>query len=208
VEWRADDKIERSIPQAKMAELERIVREVSGLDNVRWERRITMAANQAGWNNAQPSATAGYYATFAKSARVVASAIVLSMDRVGINTAFHEAFYHVQRVLLSAAEREILKSEGARLRAAVTKARSTDVAAGMSEKEVETEAFALYATEMLHQQYGLQSLPAPVRTAWMAAHDGSSFLRIVYHLSRDKHVDALEDGRQRAFREFLVAVIG
>lgn len=156
----AGSDVGRTLLPAEMAEIERIVREVSGLDDIRWQRRLQMPAGQAGWANAQPSEAAGVYLTRRRGDRVVQDAVELSMSAATRRTGFHEAFHRIQRLYLNSMEKDVLRAEGPRLRRLVAKNLADPAqAAGMSQKEVEAEAFAMYATKPFR-------LPSALDAAW------------------------------------------
>jgi len=72
------------------AELTRIVREVSGLDDVAYAATIALPNGAPGWGHSAPSTAAGYYDP-------VADVIALADDSATRRTAFHEAFHRLQR---------------------------------------------------------------------------------------------------------------
>lgn len=122
------------------AELTAIVRRVSGLDEATFHDRITMPAGNAGWGNDAPRSAAGLYDP-------AADVVVLARSSATARTAYHEAFHRLQRLFLTPEERAIMARETSKLRRIVGSfAWRRDQVARMSQKELEAEAFAIWAS--------------------------------------------------------------
>lgn len=150
-EWKPDNKVSDgwltieaaetpSIDEDQRARLLGIIREVSGLTEATFHRRIALPTGAPGWGKDTPTTAAGFYDP-------VADVIALAEDTATDRTAFHEAFHRLQRLFLTGAERNLLAAETGRLRRIVRSNEfRRDQVAVMSQKELEAEAFALYAT--------------------------------------------------------------
>ena len=137
-----------------------IVRDVAGLDEMTFARRIVLQRGAAGWGTNAPVTAEGFYDP-------AADAIVLSMEDGSTRAAYHEAFHRLQRLFLKPSERAVLKAEVGRLRRIVrADPGRRDQVAGMSAKELEAEAFAIYATGD-----STASLHRTIRAAWDAMAD-------------------------------------
>jgi N12 class adenine-specific DNA methylase/predicted RNA methylase len=124
------------------AEVERIIREVSGLSEVAFRKRIALPKGSEGWGSTTPTTASGLY-----SPGVDAIAIALNASNPS-RVAYHEAFHRLQNLFLTDDEKAILRAELGRLRrmVAASPGRSRQ-AARMSAREIEAEAFAIYASE-------------------------------------------------------------
>ena len=121
------------------AELERIVKTVSGLDTLTYVGTIPLPNGAPGWGSTSASSAAGFY-------HPVDDAITLALDTATPRAAYHEAFHRLQYLFLTDKERALLVQEKGRLRRIVAGAMGRENAATrMSQKELEAEAFAIYA---------------------------------------------------------------
>lgn len=129
-----------ALSQEDRAALAEIVRTVAGLSEVQWHDRISLPNGAPGWGKNTPTTAAGYYDP-------VRDLIGLADDTASDRTAFHEAFHRLQNLFLSDEERATLRADLPKLRR-IVKANEfrSEQAGAMSPKEVEAEAFALYAT--------------------------------------------------------------
>jgi len=136
----ASDTDATALTDADRAELLSIVQKVSGLDDVTFKGRISLPNGAEGWGRADPSSAAGLYAP-------VEDVIWLAEDTATNRTAYHEAFHRLQGLFLTDRERQVLREELPRLRRMVRSNEfRRDQVAGMSPKEIEAEAFAIYAS--------------------------------------------------------------
>ncbi|MDA4845960.1 PLxRFG domain-containing protein [Hoeflea poritis] len=138
--------VETDTPQGKaLSEEDRakilgIIQDVAGLDDVRFQDEITLPDGARGWGKNAPSTAAGVYDP-------VADAVTIALDSGTDRTAYHEAFHRLQRLFLTEDEKAVLRGDAPRLRRMVRndEFRRSQVD-GMSQTEIEAEAFALYAT--------------------------------------------------------------
>ncbi|MRX32796.1 PLxRFG domain-containing protein [Aminobacter sp. MDW-2] len=122
-----------------LSEITGIIRKVSGLTSVQWRKRIDLPNGAPGWGTNTPTTAAGYYSP-------AEDAITLALDSATPRSAYHEAFHRLQRFFLTEQERSVLNAEIGRLRRIVSMSSGREgQAADMSTKEVEAEAFAIYA---------------------------------------------------------------
>lgn len=149
-EWQPESNTEGRIAEvgqdlAGLGEADRrairdIIRDVAGLDEVTFVERIALPDGAPGWGSIVPTTAAGFYDP-------AADAITIATASTGSGrVAFHEAFHRLQRLFMDDAERAVLKAETGRLRRIVSSdpARRGQVA-GMSQSELEAEAFAIWA---------------------------------------------------------------
>lgn len=128
------------LTEAQRDELNQIVRTVSGLSEAVFLDRLTMPAGNTGWGNDAPRSAAGMY-------QPSTDLVVLAEDSATNRTAYHEAFHRLQNLFLTDAEKKLLKAEGGKLRRMVNSFEFRRGQAGkMSQKELEAEAFAIWAT--------------------------------------------------------------
>lgn len=147
-----------TIDAASIEEIGRIIREVSGLPEMRIERKIVLPEGADGWGAEGKTYAEGFYDP-------AQDAITLSLDDgFKPRTAYHEAFHRLQRLFLTDAERAVLKAEKGRLRRIVASDLGRrDQVAAMSDKEIEAEAFAIWATK--RDSLAIKPHRA-IRTAW------------------------------------------
>ena len=163
-----DDGFDWSSDQTKLTadqqqELAEIIKTVAGDGvDVRFVDKIEIPANHPGraaWGETAPGTAAGMYMRGEP-------AIVLALDTATTGAAYHEAFHHVQRALLTDAERAILADKADRLRAIIrTNPFRANQVDRMAQTELEAEAFATWANAKAADRRNL-ALPAKIRTAW------------------------------------------
>ena len=116
-----------------------IVKQVAGLDDVTFTERIELPRGDRGWGTNAPTTASGSYDP-------VADVVTIALDTGTDRTAYHEAFHRLQHLFLSPQEHAALRAETGRLRRIVRTSMSRrGQVAGMSQKELEAEAFAIYA---------------------------------------------------------------
>ena len=140
-----------TLTREQQQEVSNIVARVSGIPETQFKSIITVPrsgpAMQA-WGESGPgdAEANGYYSSTVDTAsnKTVRATITVSMRATnGPHTAYHEAFHHLQGVFLNDAERRILVAERERLKALVGQSRNS--VDNISQKELEAEAFAVYA---------------------------------------------------------------
>ncbi|WP_421849875.1 PLxRFG domain-containing protein [Oricola sp.] len=130
----------RRLTREDRAALEEIVKTVSGLDEVTYVGSIPLPNGAPGWGSTSASTAAGFY-------HPVDDAITLALDSASQRAAYHEAFHRLQHLFLTEKERALLEREKIKLRRIVGSTLGRESAAGrMTQKELEAEAFAIYAT--------------------------------------------------------------
>lgn len=128
-----------SLTDAERQEITDIVRKVSGLDDVAFTQRIDLPNGAPGWGTDTPTTAGGFYDP-------AADAITVALDSGSPHVAYHEAFHRLQRLFLTDKERAVLRAETGRLRRIVAGRMGREAQAGkMSQKELEAEAFGIYA---------------------------------------------------------------
>lgn len=129
-----------ALTEADAAAILDIIRDVAGLSGALFARRITLPQGASGWGVGAPVTAEGFYDP-------VQDAIAISLADGGVRTAYHEAFHRLQNLFLSGGERAVLKAELGRLRRIVrSDPGRRSQADAMSGKEIEAEAFAIYAS--------------------------------------------------------------
>ncbi|WP_421925290.1 PLxRFG domain-containing protein [Neoaquamicrobium sediminum] len=129
----------RSLGLDERQEIARIIQDVARLDDVRFADRIVLPNGAPGWGTTSPTTAGGFYSPSQ-------DVIVIALDSGTNGTAYHEAFHRLQRFFLTPKERGVLRAEIGRLRRIVRSDPSRrDQVGGMSIKEIEAEAFAIYA---------------------------------------------------------------
>lgn len=154
------------LSEADQKKLVDIVRKTAGITPEFMEKISIPAGSKAleAWGNTEASTAGGFYSP-------MRDVIALALDSAGEKTAQHEAFHRLQNLFLTDREHRVLKADEQRLRDMVAKgiAFGPDTAAKMSRKEVEAEAYAMWAVAK-------DSDPAPrinviVRKAWTRLRD-------------------------------------
>lgn len=144
-----------AMTEADRVEVERIIRDVAGLSDVAFQKRIALPGGAEGWGAGAPTTAAGLYSPGTDAITIALTAS--DPERV----AFHEAFHRLQNLFLTATEKEILRAEIGRLRRMVAAAPGrARQATRMSPREIEAEAFAIYATGTAIQPH------KTLRAAW------------------------------------------
>lgn len=133
-----EDGAQSALSDDDIRQIEAIIRDVGGLDDIGYADTIPLPDDARGWGETGYTSAAGFYSPSA-------DAITLALDTATPRTAYHEAFHRLQNLFLMDSERQLLTSETARLRRIV--GRERDGAPDMSQKELEAEAFAIYATD-------------------------------------------------------------
>jgi len=137
--WGAVDTLPPQLTQDEKAELEEIVRRVSGLDKVKWHDRIIVNRFDEGWGKHVAEAT-GYYDP-------TADVVAMTTQWGNPRAAYHEAFHRLQWKLLNESERKLLRAEEGPMRDMLRRNNATNRDIDKMElSEVEAEAFALWAT--------------------------------------------------------------
>lgn len=131
-----------ALSETDLQEIRDIVRQVSGLSDVTFTRRIDLPRGAPGWGTDAPTTAGGFYDP-------ATDAITIALDNAaGPHTAYHEAFHRLQRLFMSDKERAVLKAEVGHLRRMVAGRMGREAQAGrMSAKEVEAEALAIYSSQ-------------------------------------------------------------
>jgi RNase P/RNase MRP subunit p29 len=156
------------VDQKKLAE---IVRRTAGIDPSFMESIKVPAGTKAlaAWGNLNEDSTAGgFYAN-------LRDAITLALDTApvrGAKVAYHESFHRLQNLFLNEKERKLLKDDEARLRQMIADKGeySKTTVERMSRKEVEAEAFGLWAAA---KDAGEKTPPvrSVIRRAWQNISD-------------------------------------
>jgi N12 class adenine-specific DNA methylase/uncharacterized protein YcbK (DUF882 family)/predicted RNA methylase len=124
---------------AEIAEIDTIIRDVAGLEEVAYVGSIRVTSGVPGWGSTGFTTAAGFYLP-------AADTITLALDSATPRTAYHEAFHRLQNLFMTDAERKMLRDDAGKLRRIVAGAPGrADAAPRMSQKEIEAEAFAIYA---------------------------------------------------------------
>lgn len=160
----AETALRPRMSEAQLAEVGEIIGRVSGLSEFQIRDTIGMRGDDPGgaaWGLApgkKGNAAGAYFAS--------TRAIVLALDYGSPRVAYHESFHDLQNVLLTDKERATLAKSEAALRAIVASdpAYANDAAA-MSQREIEAEAFAIYATRKDAGQ-PVTTFPMMVRAAF------------------------------------------
>lgn len=131
----------RELSEAEQKEIADIVQKVSGLDRIMFAPKIVLPDGAQGWGKKGPVTAGGFYSP---SHDIIG--IALNSGTTGV--AFHEAFHRLQNLFLTPAEKAVLKAEIGRLRRIVRtdEFRRAQVP-GMVAKEIEAEAFAIWASK-------------------------------------------------------------
>jgi hypothetical protein len=150
--------------EAQLAEVGEIIGRVSGLSEFQIRDTIEMRGDDPGgaaWGLA-PGETDNAAGAYFKAE----DAIVIALDYGSPRVAYHESFHRLQNVLLTDKEQATLAKSEAALRAIVASdpAYANDAAA-MSQREIEAEAFAIFATRKDAGQ-PVTTFPMMVRAAF------------------------------------------
>ncbi|MBW3099196.1 LPD38 domain-containing protein [Pseudohoeflea coraliihabitans] len=178
------------MPAEEIAEIRRIVREVSGLDDVIFMERIEAPAGLADWGNAAPMAAAGYYDP-------ADDVIAISLSDGDRTTAYHEAFHRIQNLFLSPREKAVLERESERLRQIVAASMPDMDVRQIGQIELEAEAFALYAEQMEGNRATGIRMHTGIRRAWNRI---IRIMRAVRNALRGFGYQTAEDIFERALR--------
>jgi hypothetical protein len=113
-----------------------------------------------GWGNLGTSTAAGAYSP-------MRDIVSLALDSATKKAAQHESFHRLQNLFLTEKEHNVLKAEEPRLRKMIADngTYSADVASKMSRKEVEAEAFGIWATAKESQE-AAPKLHIALRKVW------------------------------------------
>jgi hypothetical protein len=133
---------------AQEADARQIIADVAALENVLFADRLTFPASHPGakaWGARGDMDVGGMYSPSADS--IVISKAAGAADRV----AFHESFHRLQARFLTEQEKATLSRESERLKDIVRSAGFRDVES-MSQREIEAEAFAIYAQRRRAEQ--------------------------------------------------------
>jgi hypothetical protein len=165
-----------SMPPAVQEQVAEIVRRVAGVD-VTLVDTIDVAPGAAGraeWGMAssEPLKAQGSYSAMNDIVKV-------ALDLGSPGVAYHEAFHRVQAKLATPQEIALLDREDARLRELVRLDRG-EQARDMSSREVQAEAFRLYATARDAGRH-LPGIHAIIRRLWQRLHE--TFRRVRNALS-------------------------
>ncbi|CAN7686722.1 hypothetical protein LJR030_003144 [Rhizobium sp. LjRoot30] len=145
---------------AEREEIRGIIERVAGLSDVQWQERITIPANTSGWGATADTDAEGYYDP---TSDVVAIALSDGSRKAG----YHEAFHRLQHLFLTDQERRLLASQARQLRDIVEGSPGrADQATSMSPREIEAEAFAIWAERMPIDNAASLRIRAPIRQAW------------------------------------------
>lgn len=126
----------------QQVEIDTIVKSVSGLQTVAYEDRIPIPEGEdlPGWGRKSQGGSAGGYYTPSLDA------ITIARDTGSPRVAYHEAFHRLQNLFLTADEKALLVEERPKLNKIVGSVRPIETVKRMSQKEIEAEAFAVWAT--------------------------------------------------------------
>ncbi len=117
-----------------------IIRNVAGLTEVMWMKRIDLPNGAPAWGTTTPTTAGGFYSPGK-------DIIAIAENTASATNAYHEAFHRLQHLFLSNSEKAVLQAEIGRLRRMVQQRIGREKqAAKMTAHEVEAEAFAAYAT--------------------------------------------------------------
>jgi hypothetical protein len=182
---RPDQVPARTMSEADIKRAKEIVRRVAGLDP---EIHEAIKVNESiDWGITDPTFVAGYY-DFADAV------VALAIHGARGTTPYHEAFHHVQHVLMNERERHLLIREHDRIRDLVAAARPAQVAR-MSPVEIEAEGFGIYAEKMDRDQAAGINLHIGIRRAWERIR---RFLRRVENALNGAGFQVFEDVFERA----------
>lgn len=148
------------LSKADQAKLTEIVKRASGLDPDFIDSINIPAGGAKGWGNLNTSTAAGAYSP-------MRDIVTLALDSGSDKVAYHESFHRLQNLFLTDAEHKVLKADEPRLRQMIADDMTygPDVAAKMSRKEVEAEAFGMWAAA---KDRGEKTPPirSVIRRAW------------------------------------------
>ncbi len=148
-----------SLSDEEKAKAEEIVKRVSGLENVQWWGTIKIDGAKD-WGTTGPGTAAGFFSP-------MNDLIALALDTAGTaKTAYHEAFHRLQYVFLDAKTKKLLVAQKARLRQIVELKNEKSRAAGMSQSELEAEAFGVWADQMDANDAAGIRLHVGIRKIW------------------------------------------
>jgi hypothetical protein len=148
------------LSKADQRELVDIVRTTAGLDPEFVDTIKIPEGGAKGWGNLNSSTAAGAYSP-------MRDIVTLALDSATKKSAQHESFHRLQNLFLTEKERRVLKAEEPRLRKMIADSTTygQDVAAKMSRKEVEAEAYAMWATAKKKQE-SAPKIHIALRKAW------------------------------------------
>jgi hypothetical protein len=148
------------LSKADQKELADIVRTTAGIDPKFVESIKIPEGGAKGWGNLNTSTAAGAHSP-------IRDMITLALDSATPKAAQHESFHRLQNMFLTDKEHKVLKAEEPRLRKMIADhgTYSADVAAKMSRKEVEAEAFGIWATAKEKQETA-PKLHIALRRVW------------------------------------------
>lgn len=130
----------RKFKHKNMEALKKIVSDVGGIKDVEVAESLVLE-NPEGWDMEGPAQVAGLYYP-------MQDVVVLAADQANERTAYHEAFHRLQNLYLTKGEKRALKGDLPRLRRIVrTDPTLAAQVKGMSQQELEAEAFAIYAKD-------------------------------------------------------------
>ena len=130
----------QEVTNQNVKDLLEIVQKVGGLKDAKVVDTI-LIDDAPGWDMDAPTQAAGLYYP-------VSDQVVLAADIADNRTAYHESFHRLQNMYLTRGERAQLKADAPRLRRIVrTDPDLAPLVKGMSQQELEAEAFAIYSTK-------------------------------------------------------------
>ena len=142
------------VKQSQLEDLKKIIAKVGGVKDVEIADSL-LIENPEGWDMEGPAQVAGLYYP-------VSDLIVLAADEADTRTAYHESFHRLQNLYLTNAEKTALKANAPMLRRIVkSDPEFASTVKGMSQSELEAEAFAIYADNK-----GKFPSPKGIRGAW------------------------------------------
>ena len=165
--WGSVNNLPEQLTAQEREALTEIVRNVSGLSDVRWYDRIKVDRYDEAWGKHVSEATGFYDPT--------ADVIALTTQWGNPKSAYHEAFHRLQWVYLTDKERAFLRAEEPTLRDMMRKYGDRgEVADKMQLSELEAETFGLWAT-------GRMPAPTGLAGAWKKIKD--TLARVANYLS-------------------------
>lgn len=154
------------LSDADQQKLVSIVRKTAGITPEFMEKISVPAGSKAleAWGQTDASTAAGFYSP-------MRDVIALALDSAGEKAAQHESFHRLQNLFLTDREHRVLRADEKRLRAMVAKsiAYGPETAAKMSRKEIEAEAYGMWATAK--DSDTSPRISAIVRKAWTRVRD-------------------------------------
>jgi hypothetical protein len=149
------------LSKADQTKLVEIVRTTAGLDPEFVDSIKIPEGGAKGWGNLNSSTAAGAYSP-------MRDIVTLALDSGNRKVAYHESFHRLQNLFLTEKEHKVLKAEEPRLRKMIADniTYGPDVAAKMSRKEVEAEAFGMWADAKDRGTEGKLGLHIALRKVW------------------------------------------